>query len=88
MKVKFDVIFLDNAIKFIGKLDTKTRNKILYNVDKSKVANDPKLFKKLINKIWESRTKYGGIQYRLLAFWDKMDKTKTLVISTHGIIKK
>ena len=88
MKVKFDVIFLDNAIKFIGKLDTKTRNKILYNIDKSKVANDPKLFKKLMSKVWEFRTKYGGIQYRLLAFWDKMDKTKTLVISTHGIIKK
>jgi phage-related protein len=88
MKVKFDVIFLDDAIEFIGKLDTKTRNKIFYNIDKSKVANNPKLFKKLKNEIWEFRTQYSGIQYRLLAFWDKTDKTKTLVISTHGIIKK
>jgi len=47
MKIKFDVIFLDDAIEFIGKLDTKTRNKIFYNIDKSKVNNDPKLFKKL-----------------------------------------
>jgi hypothetical protein len=26
--------------------------------------------------------------YRLFAFWDKTDITETLVISTHGIIKK
>lgn len=30
----------------------------------------------------------SGLQYRLFAFWDKTDKTETLVISTHGIIKK
>lgn len=28
------------------------------------------------------------MQYRLFAFWDKLDKTETLVISTHGIVKK
>ncbi len=26
--------------------------------------------------------------YRLFAFWDKTDKTETVVISTHGIINK
>jgi hypothetical protein len=26
--------------------------------------------------------------YRLLASWDKTDKTDTVVISTHGLIKK
>ncbi len=31
---------------------------------------------------------YSGIQYRLLAFWDKEDRTETLVFATHGIIKK
>lgn len=34
------------------------------------------------------RTLYYGIQYRLLAFWDKDDKTETLVFAAHGIIKK
>jgi len=29
-----------------------------------------------------------GLQYRLLAFWDKTDTKETLVISTHGIVKK
>ncbi|MGV8019305.1 MAG: type II toxin-antitoxin system RelE/ParE family toxin [Ignavibacteria bacterium] len=28
------------------------------------------------------------MQYRLLAFWDKRNKSETLVIATHGIIKK
>jgi len=88
MKAKFEVIFLEQAIEFLEKLDDKSRKKIYYNIDKSKLINDPKLFKKLKNEIWEFRTKYNGIQYRLLAFWDKTKKTETLVISTHGIIKK
>ena len=28
------------------------------------------------------------MQYRMFAFWDKTDKTNTLVIATHGAIKK
>lgn len=32
--------------------------------------------------------KFAGIQYRLLAFWDKTDNTETLVLATHGINKK
>lgn len=50
--------------------------------------SDPKFFKKLTTEIWEFRTLYSGIQYRLLAFWDKEDKNETLVFATHGIIKK
>ncbi|HEY8918257.1 MAG TPA: type II toxin-antitoxin system RelE/ParE family toxin [Chitinophaga sp.] len=44
--------------------------------------------KKLTNDIWEFRIKYRNLQYRLLAFWDKTNRTQTLVIATHGIIKK
>ncbi len=45
------------------------------------------LFKKLENSdIWEFRTLYNGIAYRLFAFWDT--DQKTLVVATHGIIKK
>ena len=88
MKAKFEVIFLEQAIEFLEKLDDKSRKKIYYNIDKSRLINDPKLLKKLKNEIWEFRTKYNGIQYRLLAFWDKTEKTEALVISTHGIVKK
>lgn len=45
------------------------------------------LFKKLENSnIWEFRTLYCKTAYRLFAFWDKEEET--LVIATHGIIKK
>ena len=29
-----------------------------------------------------------GNQNRLLAFWDKTDSTQTLVLATHGFVKK
>jgi hypothetical protein len=35
-----------------------------------------------------SRTKYSGLQIRLLAFWDKTDGEETLVIAALGFIKK
>lgn len=88
MNKKFEVIFLEQAIEFLNSLDLKTREKIYYNVDKAKLGLDPKLFKKLTDEIWEFRTKYQGKQHRLFAFWDKTDKSETLVISTHGMIKK
>lgn len=88
MKKKFDVVFLEHALEFINSLDLKTRKKIYYNIDKARYENDPKLFKKLTEEIWEFRTKYRGLQYRFFAFWDKTENAKTLVISTHGIIKK
>lgn len=34
------------------------------------------------------RTKYLGKQIRLLAFWDKTEINETLVLATHGFIKK
>ncbi len=88
MKPKFEVVFLQQAIDFMSKLDAKAKKKVYYNLDKAKLENDPKLFKKLTDDILEFRTLYKGIQYRLFAFWDKTDKTETLVLSTHGMIKK
>jgi phage-related protein len=88
MKEKFEVVFLKQAIDFVETLDYKTRKKIYYNIDKARLLNDPKLFKKLDGEIWEFRTQYKGIQYRLFAFWDKENEKRTLVISTHGIVKK
>ncbi len=51
-------------------------------------TNDPKLFKKLQGEIWEFRSQYLGNQNRLLAFWDKTEATETLVLATHGFIKR
>jgi len=84
----FEIIFLDDAFAFLRELDKKHYEKILFNIRKAQTGNDPELFKKLTEDIWELRTLYQGLQYRLLAFWDKTDKENTLVISTHGFIKK
>lgn len=84
----FETIFLEEAEKFIAQLEPKTIKKILYNIDLAEQTNDPKLFKKLNYDIWEFRTNYAGLQIRLLAFWDKTNKKETLVIATHGFIKK
>jgi phage-related protein len=87
-KKNFNVDFLDEAIDFMDSLDNNTREKIYYNVRKAQVVNDPELFKKLNDFIWEFRTKYNRNYYRLLAFWDKSEDETTLVLATHGFIKK
>lgn len=78
MKPRFEVIFLEQAISFMKSLDLKDRKKVYYNIDKAKLKNDPELFKKLNAEIWEFRTKYNGIQYRLLAFGTKLINLKRL----------
>lgn len=88
-KRKFKVIMSSEADSFLCSLHSDVKAKIIYNVDK--VANghiDKDLFKKLDDSegIWEFRTLYRGIHYRLFAFWDTDEDT--LVIATHGIIKK
>ena len=84
----FHTRILEEAEKFISKLDIKTVRKVFYNIDLAEQTNDPKLFKKLKGEIWEFRTKYNGIQIRLLAFWDKSNGEETLVLAIHGFIKK
>jgi phage-related protein len=84
----FETRFLEEANQFLAKLDAKSVNKILYNIDLAELTNDPKLFKKLTKEIWELRTVFAGLQFRLLAFWDKLNNKETLVIATHGFIKK
>ena len=79
---------MEEANEFLAGLDSKTIKKIFYNIDLAEQTNDPKLFKKLHNDIWELRTKFGGLQIRLLAFWVNSNNKETLVIATHGFIKK
>lgn len=48
---------------------------------------DKDLFKKMGDTdIWEFRTMYRGMAYRLFAFWDT--ESETLVVATHGFVKK
>lgn len=88
MLEKFKVEFLPEAVDFMESLDKKSQEKIYYNIRKGQVTTDPELFKKLTGSIWEFRTLYNKTYYRLFAFWDKIDGKQTLVLATHGLIKK
>lgn len=88
MSTKFAVDFLPEAVDFMEKLDRKSQEKIYYNIRKAQVTNDPELLKKITASIWEFRTFYNKTYYRLFAFWDKTDGKQTLVLATHGLIKK
>lgn len=85
---RFEIEFLEEARVFLLNIDPKARYKLLFNIDKSKKFNDKKVFKKLDNEIWEFRFEFKKLQHRLLAFWDKRNNKKTLVVCTHGFIKK
>ena len=88
MKQKFKIELLDEVDDFLNRLNEKARKKIIYNMRKAQVVNDSELFKKLNDNVWEFRTLHNKTYYRLFAFWDKTDKTETVVVSTHGIEKK
>ena len=82
------IILSTEAHLFINKQPLEVRAKIHFNIDRIEngtISTD--LFKKLKGSdIWELRTQYGGMAYRILAFWDKPERS--LVIATHGFVKK
>lgn len=86
VKPRFEIKYLEEADVFLNSIDKKIKAKIQYNIMKSQYENDPELFKKLNDNIWEFRTKYNGLAYRLFAFWDK--QTRSMVVATHGLVKK
>ena len=82
------VLLMDEASAFIRSLPIKVQRKITFNYRKvEEGVMDKELFKKLEgSNIWEFRTLYDGMCYRLFSFWDT--GTQTLIIATHGIVKK
>lgn len=85
---RIDIRLLDEVRDFLKSLSPEPRRKIYANL--SKVQNgvvDKNIFKKLTGTdFWEFRTYYSGMYYRLIAFWDKTEKS--LVVCTHGFVKK
>lgn len=84
----FKLVTLQEAEDFINSLAPAVIRKMFYNIDKvAGGVKDPELFKKLGDTdIWEFRTLWMGMAYRLFAFWDK--DGETLVVATHGLVKK
>lgn len=85
---KLKVKFLAEADAFLVSLPLKAYRKVTYNILKVEQGiRDDGLFKKLGDtEIWEFRTLFDGLQYRLFAFGDTEEET--LVVATHGIVKK
>ena len=75
--VRFKILYTEEALQFLSNLPEKAS---MYVLDNS-------LFKKLgSSDIWEFRTLFDGVAYRLFAFWDT--EVDALVVATHGITKK
>ncbi|MBP3590647.1 MAG: type II toxin-antitoxin system RelE/ParE family toxin [Muribaculaceae bacterium] len=86
IKPRFEVVYLEEAYNFLQSLPVKVRAKIQYNIMVAQHENDPELFKKLNDEIWEFRTRFNGMAYRMFAFWDK--DIRAMVVATHGLVKK
>ncbi|MDE6423836.1 MAG: type II toxin-antitoxin system RelE/ParE family toxin [Muribaculaceae bacterium] len=84
----FKLVTLPEAYAFLESLAPAVLRKVFYNIDKvAGGVKDSDLFKKLGDTdIWEFRTSWQGMAYRLFAFWDK--DGETLVVATHGLVKK
>jgi phage-related protein len=88
MVERFKIEILEDAADFLDNLEEKSRDKVIYNITKAKFSTDKELFKKLKGEIWEFRTFFNKTHFRLFAFWDKTDEMQTIVVSTHGFVKK
>lgn len=84
----FHVVLRREAAEFLDEIPYQAADKMNYNIHRVMLGErNPEIFKKLENSdIWEIRALWGGIAYRLLAFWDS--SAETLVIATHGFVKK
>ncbi len=84
----FKLELLREAREFLYALPSQAYRKVLHNIWRiTSGEKNADLFKKLEGTdLWEFRTLYDGKAYRLFAFWDR-DK-ETLIVATHGIIKK
>lgn len=83
----FNVIMLEKALKFLHEQNEEVQEAIRKTIKEARERMDKSLFRKLVGtNIWEFRTKFNGMEYRMLAFWDKTKKS--FVVATHGFIKK
>lgn len=82
------VIYLEEALTFIESIPKSAGDKLLETIHRIEGGEQNAiLFSKLEGtNIWEFRTLYNKVKYRLFAFWDT--QTDTIIIATHGIVKK
>lgn len=84
----FKVLFMNQATDFLQNISQPAREKVAYNISRiQKGERNAELFKKLEgSEIWEFRTLYDKVCYRLFAFWDT--DSDAIIVATHGLVKK
>lgn len=90
MSKPIEIILLPEAEKFVDNIEISARKKIFYAIRKTKMRVYGDWFEKLKSSkdIFEFRIKDSNKFYRLFAFWDSTGDTETLIVCTHGLIKK
>lgn len=85
-----EIVLLPEADKFVDKIEKSARKKLFYSIRKTKMRIYGDWFEKLksSNDIFEFRVKDSNKFFRLFAFWDSTGDTETLIVCTHGLIKK
>ena len=90
MKKPIEVILLPEAEKFTDKIENSARKKLFHSIRKTKLRFFGDWFEKLKGSkdIFEFKIKDSNKFYRLFAFWDSSGDIETLIVCTHGLIKK
>jgi phage-related protein len=90
MEKPIEIIALPQAEIFLDSIEEPVRKKFLHSMRKTKERIIGDWFKKMIgtDDIYEFRVDNNGKFYRLFAFWDSRGAKQTLIVATHGLIKK
>lgn len=90
MEKPIEVIFLKQAEEFTNSIENNPKKKLFQAIRKTKDRLFGPWFTKLKSSdgIFEFRVDDSGKFYRLFAFWDTEGEEETLVVATHGLIKK
>jgi len=90
MEKPIEIVILPKAEDFLDSLEEPVRRKFTQSMRKTRQRIFGKWFEKLKNTdgIYEFRVDYNGKFYRIFAFWDSRGKEQTLILATHGLIKK
>jgi phage-related protein len=85
-----EIELLPEAEDFVDNIEVTARKKLFYAIRKTKMRLFGNWFEKMkgSNGIFEFRVREFGKYYRLFAFWDNKNERQTLIVCTHGIIKK
>lgn len=90
MEKPIEVIFLKQAEEFTNAIENNPKKKLFQAIRKTKERLFGQWFTKLKSSdgVFEFRVDDSGKFYRLFAFWDAEGDKETLVVATHGLIKK